>query len=89
MAGLFIGAGITVLFWGPFWVGPVVFNPIIINQMGGAERFAGIYYSLKPISNYMFASNSHYILTRFVCPIINYRMLFSLSVFYQSHSDGV
>ena len=67
MAGLFIGAGITVLFWGPFWVGPVVFNPIIIQSKWAAQSvFAGIYYSLKPISNYMFASNSHYILTRFV-----------------------
>ena len=37
MAGLFIGAGITVLFWGPFWVGPVVFNPIIIQSKWAAQ----------------------------------------------------
>lgn len=63
--GLVIGALITVLSWKPYWVGPHVFDAIILqSKWAWMSVFAAIYYSLKPLFVWLLADQAHWYLTR-------------------------
>lgn len=71
LVGLLLGAVITCLSWLPYWTGLGVFKSLIIQSKWAViSYFAIIYYSLKPVFNWFFASNAHWYATRFTHAIL-------------------
>lgn len=65
--GLVIAGLITVLSWRPYWVGPHVFDAIILQSKWAVMSiFSVIYYSLKPLFVWLLADQAHWYLTRLV-----------------------
>lgn len=65
--GLVLGGLITVAAWYPYWVGPGVFNSLIIqSKWAVTSYFAIIYYSLQPLFGWWLGTGAHWYLTRVV-----------------------
>ncbi len=67
LAGILISAIITVLAWGTFWRGFIVFDTISkLSKWAVSSTFAVLYYTLAPLFNFLIGVNYHWYLTRFV-----------------------
>lgn len=60
-------AVLTYLSWRGYWQGIATIKPILIqSKWAFGSIFGALYYSLKPLADALFASSSHYYLTRLV-----------------------
>ncbi len=65
VGGVVLGVVITTLVWHKYWIGPEVFQSVVIQSKWAVmSLFAVIYFSLKPLFESVFGSNAHWILTR-------------------------
>ena len=63
--GLAIACLITILSWKRYWIGPSVFDAIILQSKWAIMSvFAVIYYSFKPLFVWLLADRAHWYLTR-------------------------
>lgn len=65
--GVALSVLITILSWGHFWNGLGVFTTLgKMSKTAGGSTFAAIYYSLKPLFQFLIGANFHWYLTRVV-----------------------
>ncbi|MBI2037828.1 MAG: hypothetical protein HYT15_02755 [Candidatus Magasanikbacteria bacterium] len=63
--GIMAGILMTYLLWNPFWQGPQILKPILLQTKWAVSSiFSASYYSLKPLFVQLFTEKAHWILTR-------------------------
>ena len=67
LVGVVVSGAITMASWVPYWVGPKVFDSLVMqSKWAFSSIFATIYYSLKPLFESVLADQAHWYLTRLV-----------------------
>lgn len=65
--GVMVGVLTTVIVWHKYWIGPDVFQSVLIQSKWAVmSLFAVLYFSLKPLFEIWFEGGAHWILTRLV-----------------------